>query len=110
MGENIPNFLYSFQNATSDQARSAKKQNVFDQLWELSNDLSNGKFVKNISIYPALQLTLVHPDMTREFEEMKMFHKFHLIGSFQNIITKAILFKIFNNPQLKSHFNILPGK
>ena len=35
----------------------------------MSSELSNGKFVKNISIYPSLQLTLVHPDMTREFEE-----------------------------------------
>ena len=59
--------LTNFYNV--DHAKSAKKQDVFYQLWELANDLSNGKFVKNISIYPALQLTLVHPDMTREFEE-----------------------------------------
>lgn len=39
-------------------------------LLELSNDLSNGKFVKNISVYPSLQVTLVHPDMTREFENI----------------------------------------
>ena len=54
----------------SDQAKSATNQgDVFSQLWSASRDLSNGKFVKNISIYPSLQLTLVHPDMTREFEE-----------------------------------------
>ena len=52
----------------SDQAKSATKQDVFYRLWEISSDLANGKFVKNVSIYPALQITLVHPDMTREFE------------------------------------------
>jgi hypothetical protein len=31
-------------------------QDKFLTLWELSNDLSNGKFVKNISIYPSLQV------------------------------------------------------
>jgi hypothetical protein len=31
-------------------------QDKFLMLWELSNDLSNGKFVKNISIYPSLQV------------------------------------------------------
>ena len=55
----------------SDQAKSANTEgDIFSQLWSLSRDLSNGKFVKNISIYPSLQLTLVHPDMTREFEEL----------------------------------------
>jgi hypothetical protein len=45
-------------------------QDKFLSLWQLSNQLSNGKFVKNISIYPSLQVTLVHPDMTREFENI----------------------------------------
>ena len=51
-----------------DQAKSANRQDIFYRLWEISSDLANGKFVKNVSIYPALQITLVHPDMTREFE------------------------------------------
>ena len=58
-------YLQSF-----DQAKSATKNDRFVNLWELSSDLSNGKFVKNISIYPSLQVTLVHPDMTREFENI----------------------------------------
>ena len=51
-----------------DQAKTATRQDIFYRLWEISSDLANGKFVKNVSIYPALQITLVHPDMTREFE------------------------------------------
>ena len=53
-----------------DQAKSARKREKYANLFELSSDLSNGKFVKNISIYPSLQVTLVHPDMTREFENI----------------------------------------
>ena len=44
-----------------DQAKSARKREKYANLFELSSDLSNGKFVKNISIYPSLQVTLVHP-------------------------------------------------
>ena len=51
-----------------DQAKTSTRQDIFYRLWEISSDLANGKFVKNVSIYPALQITLVHPDMTREFE------------------------------------------
>ena len=52
----------------SDQAKNATRQDIFNRLWEISSDLANGKLVKNVTIYPALQITLVHPDMTREFE------------------------------------------
>ena len=34
----------------------------------LSEELAAGKLVKNLTLFPALQITLVHPDMTREFE------------------------------------------
>ena len=65
----------------SDQAKSANNQgDIFSQLWSVSGDLSNGKFVKNISIYPSLQLTLVHPDMTREFEERGLARLSYLIN------------------------------
>ena len=35
----------------------------------LSEELAAGKLVKNLTLFPALQITLVHPDMTREFEQ-----------------------------------------
>ncbi len=41
---------------------------VHDGLIALSEELAAGKLVKNLTLFPALQITLVHPDMTREFE------------------------------------------
>ena len=79
-------------HSCSDQAKSARKQDVFYQLWELASDLANGKFVKNVSIYPATQITLVHPDMTREFEES---------SSGQNILNQMFL-ELFNLTLFKS--------
>ena len=39
------------------------------ELMRLSEELAAGKLVKNLTLFPALQITLVHPDMTREFEQ-----------------------------------------
>ena len=86
-------FLYNIKiHSCSDQAKSARKQDVFYQLWELASDLANGKFVKNVSIYPATQITLVHPDMTREFEES---------SSGKNILNQMFL-ELFNLTLFKS--------
>ena len=38
------------------------------ELIALSEELAAGKLVKNLTLFPSLQITLVHPDMTREFE------------------------------------------
>ena len=43
--------------------------NVQSELVRLSEELAAGKLVKNLTLFPALQITLVHPDMTREFEQ-----------------------------------------
>ena len=41
---------------------------VQGELIALSEELAHGKLVKNLTLFPSLQITLVHPDMTREFE------------------------------------------
>ena len=41
---------------------------IQEGLITLSEELAAGKLVKNLTLFPALQITLVHPDMTREFE------------------------------------------
>ena len=43
--------------------------NAQSELVRLSEELAAGKLVKNLTLFPALQVTLVHPDMTREFEQ-----------------------------------------
>ena len=40
----------------------------YQDLVLLSEELAAGKVVKNLTIFPSLQLTLLHPDMTKEFE------------------------------------------
>jgi hypothetical protein len=45
-----------FASRSPVHSKSVSSQDKFLTLWELSNDLSNGKFVKNISIYPSLQV------------------------------------------------------
>ena len=47
----------------------AHVNNVQSELVRLSEELAAGKLVKNLTLFPALQITLVHPDMTREFEQ-----------------------------------------
>ena len=47
----------------------ALSNNVQSELVRLSEELAAGKLVKNLTLFPALQITLVHPDMTREFEQ-----------------------------------------
>ena len=31
--------------------------------------MTGGKLVKNLTLFPSIQITLVHPDMVREFEQ-----------------------------------------
>ncbi len=38
------------------------------ELMAISEELVAGKLVKNLTLFPSVQITLVHPDMTREFE------------------------------------------
>ena len=40
----------------------------YQDLVLISEELAAGKVVKNLTIFPSLQLTLLHPDMTKEFE------------------------------------------
>ena len=44
-------------------------KSVFEELTILSEELAGGKLVKNLTLFPSIQITLVHPDMTREFEQ-----------------------------------------
>ncbi len=38
------------------------------ELAAVAEELAGGKVVKNLTVFPSLQLTLIHPDMTKEFE------------------------------------------
>ena len=40
----------------------------YQDLVRIAEELAAGKVVKNLTIFPSLQLTLLHPDMTKEFE------------------------------------------
>ncbi|QQP58029.1 Putative LOC101236297 [Caligus rogercresseyi] len=40
----------------------------YSGLSSLAEELASGKFVKNLTIFPSLQVTLIHPDMTKQFE------------------------------------------
>ena len=44
-------------------------QEWYDDLLSVSLELSSGQLIKNMTMYPTMQITLVHPDMTREFEQ-----------------------------------------
>ncbi len=44
-------------------------QEWYDELLTVSLELSNGQLIKNMTMYPTTQITLVHPEMTREFEQ-----------------------------------------
>lgn len=41
----------------------------FQELMQVADELACGKVVKNMTVFPSLQLTLLHPDMTKEFEK-----------------------------------------
>ncbi len=43
-------------------------QEWFNELMSVARELSGGKLLKNMTMYPTVQITLVHPEMTREFE------------------------------------------
>ena len=47
----------------------SRPSELFDKLTSLSEELAGGKLVKNLTLFPSMQITLVHPDMTREFEQ-----------------------------------------
>ena len=49
--------------------RPPHQLSLFDELTSLSEELAGGKLVKNLTLFPSMQITLVHPDMTREFEQ-----------------------------------------
>ncbi|CAB4061337.1 unnamed protein product [Lepeophtheirus salmonis] len=40
----------------------------FSRLRSLAEELASGNFFKNLTIFPSLQVTLIHPDMTKQFE------------------------------------------
>ena len=50
-------------------AAPAKPPSLHEELTFLSEELANGKLVKNLTLFPSIQITLVHPDMVREFEQ-----------------------------------------
>ncbi len=37
-------------------------------LLNIAEELANGKVVRNMTVFPSIQVTMVHPDMTKEFE------------------------------------------
>ena len=55
--------------AKSRHSAMVQSTNGQSELMRLSEELAAGKLVKNLTLFPALQITLVHPDMTREFEQ-----------------------------------------
>jgi hypothetical protein len=49
-------------------------QEWYDDLLTVALQLSGGKLVKNVTMYPTMQITLIHPEMTREFEHACQVH------------------------------------
>jgi len=56
------------QASPSPLPLTAPTVRAMEELLSLSEELAGGKVVKNLTVFPSLQVTLVHPDMTREFE------------------------------------------
>ena len=55
---------------------------IDENLVSVSEELASGKVVKNLTIFPSLQMTLVHPDMTKEFENCcKVFNESETLNS-----------------------------
>ena len=63
--------LMSLRSAGSASAGKAmaKPPSLHEELTSLSEELAGGKLVKNLTLFPSIQITLVHPDMVREFEQ-----------------------------------------
>jgi len=65
----------------------------FVDLMGVCKEVAGGKLVKNISTYPNLQATLVHPETTRDFEYACQVSSFKVPTLFLNIFSSNKKFK-----------------
>ena len=63
------------------------------ELIALSEELASGKLVKNLTLFPSLQITLVHPDMTREFE-----HACQVLYRYVTLFLRIPFYRVFYAP------------
>lgn len=81
---------------------------TFEELAILAEELAGGKLVKNLTLFPSIQITLVHPDMTREFEQScQVLYADHPDPSYLGLEEGILLFYDITFPLGRIHATLL---
>ena len=81
---------------------------TFEELTVLADELAGGKLVKNLTLFPSIQITLVHPDMTREFEQScQVLYADHPDPSYLGLEEGILLFYDITFPLGRIHATLL---
>ena len=82
--------------------------NTYEELALLAEEIAGGKLVKNLTLFPSIQITLVHPDMTREFEQScQVLYADHPDPSYLGLEEGILLFYDITFPLGRLHATLL---
>ena len=86
----------------------SKPTSTFEELAVLADELAGGKLVKNLTLFPSIQITLVDPDMTREFEQScQVLYADHPDPSYLGLEEGILLFYDITFPLGRIHATLL---
>ena len=94
--------------AKTNSYKGQPTNSSFEELAALAEELAGGKLVKNLTLFPSIQITLVHPDMTREFEQScQVLYADHPDPSYLGLEEGILLFYDITFPLGRIHATLL---
>ena len=94
--------------AKANNYQGTSTKTAFEELAVLAEELAGGKLVKNLTLFPSIQITLVHPDMTREFEQScQVLYADHPDPSYLGLEEGILLFYDITFPLGRIHATLL---